>query len=167
MVKILVFVPLASTRWLWLKLIKPLSTVLSSAVNKSQQHQEEHSWERWESNPGLLGEKQGCYLRAMQSPPQKKKRGNVLGLVNMKSKTASMLAIFMAARLRKKTPRIVSKGFERVRAFRSSSGSSRSKMDLHFRILEWNRNTTCHNSLHIDLGEAYGGHRNDSTSDVN
>ena len=39
-------------------IIKPLSTVLSSAINKSQQHQEKNSWEDQESNPGLLGEKQ-------------------------------------------------------------------------------------------------------------
>ena len=65
-----------------------------------------------------------------------KRKTFLLGSVNMKSKTASILAIFMAARLRKKTPRIVSNGFERVRALRSSSGSSRSKMDLHFRILK-------------------------------
>ena len=47
-------------------IIKPLPTVLSSAVNKSEQHQEKNSWERRESNLGPLGEKQGCYLRAMQ-----------------------------------------------------------------------------------------------------
>ena len=34
-------------------MIKPLSTVLRSAVNKSQQHQEKNSWERRVSNPGL------------------------------------------------------------------------------------------------------------------
>ena len=34
-------------------MIKPLSTVLSSAINKSQQHQEKNSWERRESNPVL------------------------------------------------------------------------------------------------------------------
>ena len=31
-------------------IIRPLSTALSSATNKSQQHQEKNSWERWESN---------------------------------------------------------------------------------------------------------------------
>ena len=45
-------------------IIKPLSTVLSSAVNKSREHQEKNSWERWESNPGLMGEKQVWYLCA-------------------------------------------------------------------------------------------------------
>ena len=54
--------PLSNTRWVQLT----LSTVLSSAVNKSQLHQEKNAWDCWESNPGLLGEKQGCYLCAMQ-----------------------------------------------------------------------------------------------------
>ena len=49
-------------------IIKPLSTVQSSAINKSQQHQEKNSWECQELNPGLLGEKQICYIRAMQPP---------------------------------------------------------------------------------------------------
>ena len=49
-------------------IIKPLSTVLSGAVNKSQQHQEKKSWEHRESNRGQLGKKQVCYLCAMQSP---------------------------------------------------------------------------------------------------
>ena len=49
-------------------IFKPLSTVLNSAVNKSQQHQEKNSWEHQESNLGLLGEKQVCYLCAMQIP---------------------------------------------------------------------------------------------------
>ena len=39
-------------------IIKLLSTALSSAVNKSEQHQEKNSWEYRVSNPGLLGEKQ-------------------------------------------------------------------------------------------------------------
>ena len=47
---------------------KSLSTDLSSAVNKSQQHQEENSWERRESNLGLLGGEQTCYLCALQPP---------------------------------------------------------------------------------------------------
>ena len=42
-------------------IIKPLSSVLSSAVNKSQQHQEKKSWESLELNRGLLGEEQICY----------------------------------------------------------------------------------------------------------
>ena len=33
----------------------------NSAANKSQQRQEKNSWECRESNPGLLGENQGCY----------------------------------------------------------------------------------------------------------
>ena len=44
-----------------------LSTALSNPLNKSQQHQEEHSWEPRESNPGLMGEKQDCYLCAIQT----------------------------------------------------------------------------------------------------
>ena len=47
-------------------IIKHLSTLLSCAVNKSQQHQEKNSWECWGSNPGLLGEKQEFYLFAKQ-----------------------------------------------------------------------------------------------------
>ena len=43
-------------------IIVPQLTPLSSAINKFQQHQEKHSWERSESNLGLLGEKQVCYL---------------------------------------------------------------------------------------------------------
>ena len=43
----------------------PLSTVLSSAINKSQQHEEKNYWERRESNLMLLGEKQVCYLCAI------------------------------------------------------------------------------------------------------
>ena len=50
-------------------IIKPvLLTVLSSDVIKSQQHQKKNSWERWESNQGLLGEKQECYICAMLPP---------------------------------------------------------------------------------------------------
>ena len=49
-------------------IIKPMSTVLSSVVNKSKQHQEKNSWERQELNPELKGEKQECYLCAMQPP---------------------------------------------------------------------------------------------------
>ena len=50
-------------------IIKPLSTVLGSAVNKSQQHQDKNSGECLELNPGLLGEKQVvCYQRAIQPP---------------------------------------------------------------------------------------------------
>jgi len=41
-----------------------------------------------------------------------------------------MFAIFMAALLRKKAPRIVSNGLERVRAFLNSSSSNTSNIDL-------------------------------------
>ena len=50
-------------------IIKPLSIVLSSAVIISQQHQEKNSWQWAKSNLGLLGEKQVCYLCAMQTLP--------------------------------------------------------------------------------------------------
>ena len=49
-------------------IIKPPSTVLSSAINKSKQHLEKNYRECRESNLGLLGEKQVCYLCAMQPP---------------------------------------------------------------------------------------------------
>ena len=49
-------------------MIKPLSTVLSSAVNKSKQHQDKNSWEHRESNPGPLGEYQKCNFCARQPP---------------------------------------------------------------------------------------------------
>ena len=49
-------------------IIKLESTVLSHAVNESQQHKEKNYWDRQESNPGLLGGKQVCYLFAMQPP---------------------------------------------------------------------------------------------------
>ena len=47
--------------------IKRLSSVLRSAINKFQQQQEKNSNERQELNPGLLSEKQACYLCAMQT----------------------------------------------------------------------------------------------------
>ena len=37
-------------------IIKAMSTVISSTVHKSQQHQEKNSWECGESNLGLLDE---------------------------------------------------------------------------------------------------------------
>ena len=49
-------------------IIEALSTLLSSAANKSLQHQEKNSWDCQELNLGPLGEKQECYLCAMQSP---------------------------------------------------------------------------------------------------
>ena len=47
-------------------IIKLLSTVLSSAINKNQQYKAKKCWQCQESNPGLPGEKQVCYLCAMQ-----------------------------------------------------------------------------------------------------
>ena len=49
-------------------IVKPLSSILSGAVNKSQPDQEKNSWECRESNLWLLGEKQVCYLCAMPPP---------------------------------------------------------------------------------------------------
>ena len=49
-------------------IIKPLSNVLSSAINKSHEHQEKNTLECRELNLGLLGEKQVCYLSAMYPP---------------------------------------------------------------------------------------------------
>ena len=46
--------------------MKPLPTVLSSAINKSQHHQEKNSWQCRELNPGLMAEKQVSSLCAMQ-----------------------------------------------------------------------------------------------------
>ena len=58
-------------------IIKRLSTVRGSAINKSQQHHEKNYWEHQESNPGLLlGELQVCYLCAMQPPPTPQKHKN-------------------------------------------------------------------------------------------
>ena len=50
-----------------MKRFKPLSTVMSSAVNTYLQDQEKNTRERPESNPWLLGEKQECYLCATPS----------------------------------------------------------------------------------------------------
>ena len=47
-------------------IIKPLTTVLSIAILKSKQHHEKNSLESQESNPRLLGQKQGCLLCAVQ-----------------------------------------------------------------------------------------------------
>ena len=49
-----------------------MSTVLSSTVNKSQQHRiysVNKLWKHQESNQGQLGEKPECYLCAMLPPP--------------------------------------------------------------------------------------------------
>ena len=51
-------------------IVKPLSSVQSNVVIKSQQHQQKNSWERRELNPRLLGEKQLCDLCAMPLPVQ-------------------------------------------------------------------------------------------------
>ena len=48
-------------------IIQPLSTVPSIKINLSC-IKRENSLECWESNPGGLGEKQVCYLCAMQTP---------------------------------------------------------------------------------------------------
>ena len=50
-------------------IIKPLSNVLSSAINKSQQYQVINYWESRKSHLGLLDEKPVCCLCAMQPPP--------------------------------------------------------------------------------------------------
>ena len=44
----------------------PLSTVLNSAINKSQQHHEKNYWEHRELNPEPLDENQDCNLCAVQ-----------------------------------------------------------------------------------------------------
>ena len=49
-------------------IIKCLSTVLSTAINKSQQHWKKNYWERGDSNPRLLGEKIERHLCAMHPP---------------------------------------------------------------------------------------------------
>ena len=54
-------------------IIKPLSIVLSSAVEKFLQHTEKNSWECQELNLGLLGEKQErilplCYTASLGVP---------------------------------------------------------------------------------------------------
>ena len=51
-------------------MINLLSPILSSTIHQSEQHQEKNSWECWELNPGLLGEKSVCYLCAMQLPTE-------------------------------------------------------------------------------------------------
>ena len=58
----------SSCNLLFFWLNKPLSTAQSSAVNKTQQHQEKHSWERRESNPGLLVRKRERYLSVVILP---------------------------------------------------------------------------------------------------
>ena len=52
-------------------IIKPLSTVLKHVVNKSEKHHEKNYWECQESNEGLLGEREECYLCALQHPTLK------------------------------------------------------------------------------------------------
>ena len=52
-----------------IEIIKPLSIVQSSVVNKSQQRQEKTSWEWWESNPGLLGVKHSVPCSPHPTPP--------------------------------------------------------------------------------------------------
>ena len=47
-------------------ILKPLWTVVSSVINKCQQHQEKNSWDCQESHLGPLGEKRECLLCALQ-----------------------------------------------------------------------------------------------------
>ena len=63
-------------------IMKPLSTVLSSAIIKSQQHQEKISKECRESNLGLLGEKQVCAMQPY-SPTQSKLTSYYNGFINV------------------------------------------------------------------------------------
>ena len=49
-------------------IFKPLSTFLKSAPSINLNIIKIIFWERLESNPGPLGEKQECYLCAMQPP---------------------------------------------------------------------------------------------------
>ena len=49
-------------------IFKPLSTFLSPVPSINLSNIKINFWERQESNLGLLGEKQECYLSAMQSP---------------------------------------------------------------------------------------------------
>ena len=55
-------------------IFKPLSTVLSDAVTKSHNIKRKihGSWECGELSPGLLGEKQVCYLCAVRQPETSK-----------------------------------------------------------------------------------------------
>ena len=48
--------------------IRPLPTVLSSAINKSQQHQVKNSWELQELNLGLLVHSENGMQCAMRPP---------------------------------------------------------------------------------------------------
>ena len=59
-------------------MMKPLSTVLSSVVNKSRQHQEKIYREHQESNPGPLDAKQEAIHCDIDPPPQKKKHPSIL-----------------------------------------------------------------------------------------
>ena len=76
-------------------MIKPLSTVLSSAVNKSQHLQEKNSQREkflgnWSLNPGPLGAKRECYplcyVAPSLAPPQ------VIFFVKTKNKPTTSLA---------------------------------------------------------------------------
>ena len=51
----------------YIYIIKPQSTVLNSAINKSHQHQEKNYWDGQELYLGLLSEKQVCYLGALRA----------------------------------------------------------------------------------------------------
>ena len=56
-----------------ISIIKALSTIRSSDINKSQHHLENNYRQSWESNPVQLVEKQVHYLWAIQPKPQKSK----------------------------------------------------------------------------------------------
>ena len=58
-------------------IVKPLCIVLSSAINKSQQHETNNSWKCRELNLWLVGEKRLSYLCALQPPAA----GEVCGLL--------------------------------------------------------------------------------------
>ena len=55
-------------------IIKPLSNVISNAINKSPNIKRKINgpWECGDLSPGLLGERQVCYLCAVQQPETSK-----------------------------------------------------------------------------------------------
>ena len=71
--------PLARTRWVWLTFLRhcPLSSNQRCWLTRSIISPLKFYWEPWNSNPGTLGEKQVCYLCAMQ-PHQHFRRGPVV-----------------------------------------------------------------------------------------
>ena len=96
---------LASTRW--------VQSTLSSLcpLSSKQCHRQisaastEIVWELWELNPGLLGEKQECYLCAMQPPRWR----NVCGAGQQKMKQYFIFDFFAVAEVdRLCVPRLIS-----------------------------------------------------------